>query len=328
MPDDIIFTPDETDLAPAVRQRVIEYTDALGELHQRFIDNFEDALTLVTTTLTLGSEDRAAAGLLQDSSRSAVGIASQFLLTKVTKTAPGIGLFLKFWQALGPSDQAVSTSADAASWLHRLTAQLNSWRTSYDREQAAIIIEEITLNLLESTDREGAFDELLSATQSVRQASNTGPDVHSLEISLYESWINTNFTGFTEDGFGVIDYRFEAQSDGANLVSCTLQVGHGAKLAKRLNLLVGVSDGFSRIADLKVRKRIAICAKAIAGGEKWHFGWVDGNNQIEHSPMHDSALGLFEEQSWLRNGRLFEAENSFLDNPTSCADIGIHAHAN
>ncbi len=330
MPQEIIFQDHETDIPAGTKDRIAEYVAALKEVHNRFVDNFEDALSQLTTTVSLGSEDRAAKDLLQRSSAAAIGVAIKFLWKAVGKKAPGVSLVVDFWNALSPEFAGGSDSRgkDVADWIHNLTEVMNGWRSAYDSGFVDELTEEITLQFLEADDPTAVFDELIDATDNVRAASQQGPGIRRLELGMYEAWINSNFDAFAEDGSGVIDIRLEADSDGASVVSCTIQAPHGAKLAKRLNVLLGNVSGFKRVADLKVTKRVAVCADGIAGGKTWHFGWTDAANKIVHEPLPGRGRDIFLEKGWQNiTRRFFEAENSFFENPTSCSDTGIHTHA-
>lgn len=328
MTTEIVFGEAETDVPASTKRLIAKYIGALQSIHNRFVDNFEDALGQFKTTVVLGSEDRAAKQVVQEVAMSAIEVSSGFLIGALGKSAPAIPVVISLWKGLSPSfKDGGRQGSDIGDWLHDLTEVMNGWRSAYNIGVIAELTEEVTLSILESSNPSDGFDDFVAALDAANRAVKRSPSIRELELGMYEAWINTNFSGFQEEGMGVIDIRLEAKSGRARLVSNTVQAPKGAKLARRLNRLVGSVRRFKSPSDLRVHKRIAICAEGIAGGRAWYFGWVDPTNKPVHEPIVDRARRVFRGGGWRAPRRYFEAENGFFDNPTSCADTDIHEHA-
>jgi hypothetical protein len=56
--------------------------------------------------------------------------------------------------------------------------------------------------------------------------------------------------------------------------------------------------------DLEVRKRGIFWVDNIVGGKSWSSAWLDAENEIIHSPIHDAAIEAFNDPVW-RSARRF-----------------------
>ena len=330
MSDEIVFEPEETDVPAPIKAHIERYVGLLRDLHFAFVQNFQDAIEQVQTTVVLGSEDRSAASMLQETARGAISMAARFLLNRVSEVTPGLGTFISLWEKLSPnfSDGRDALGKDVGDWIHDLREVMNAWRSAYNAQTIDEITEEATLAFLEADNPTEVFDALMQAIEALKTASSAVPALRDLETAMYTGWINANFSGFREEGSGVADVRLQAESDKPRLLSCTLQVRFGAKIARRLNLLQGSVVGFDSPLDLAIVKRVAVCAEGLAGGNTWQFGWLDAENLAEHQPITDAGRTAFNDSRWHSDvEKFFEAENDFFDNPSRCSDTGIHTHA-
>lgn len=329
MADQIVFDLDETDVPTFVKSKIQKYVSLLGENHTSFVQDFEDALNQFETTVSIGQEDRATPNAIEQIALSAINVAGSLLLSQLGKAAPAVPLLIDFWKGLSPrfNDSGLDQrGVTASAWIHETREVLNNWRSAFDRVLIGRMVEETTLQFLENENRQDEFDRLVEAID--KATSVQGPGIRPLEVAMYSAWIKVHFDGFREDGSGCIDYRLEPRESGRDIVvSCTVQAPFGARLARRLNTLLHGMATFRRPSDLNVTKRVCFCVEGIAGGHTWSCGWADGANRPIHKPQNPRAERAFEQSPWLKVERFFEADQSLFANPSSCADIGIHKHA-
>jgi peptidoglycan hydrolase-like protein with peptidoglycan-binding domain len=307
VPDTIDFGDDETEVPPAVQRRIREYADLLARQHDTLVDASRDALLAFQSRMSAASTREAKPDLLSVFAGSAYAAGAGVLESFVASKALGAGLtfFKTFAEGTVAELQRSAAAAASLGVAHFVTAALETLHARRSRFRHEETVEEVSLAFLEAADRQAFLDVLVRANE--RLAAGVVPPLPFFVVTLYESWIDAHFDGFTEDGLGVVECRFEVDGHDFEFVSCTVETPFGDRVEDALNdiLARGVVARLKGPLDLAVRKRACFRVTNLVGGRSWSCGWLDRNNRVIHRPTLPNADSAFDEPVWRVATRAF-----------------------
>ncbi len=295
----IEFELDETEVPSHVRKRINDYTGMLERQHQTLLDKSRDALLNFQTTLSTASISEANPDLVSVLASAAYQAGSSLLQSYIKNNAAGAGVAFVVEVASGVSaelDRAAAATVDrqVAGFVKEAVRAIDRRRQRFHPGELA---EEVSLNFLESSDRQAFLDGLLAATEGLEK--DVLPTLPFFELRCYEAWINMHFNGFREDGQGVIGYRFAFDGE-IEVLSCRLEAPHRERIEDELNGFFAsrAIDGVRRPIDLRVRKRACFQVKNTVGGPLTGCGWLSVSGKVEQRPSLAKAQRAFAEPVW------------------------------
>lgn len=305
----IIFTEDEVEAPPIVREKIRTFVDLAAEQRNKILSSLLNALAQFETTMSFASAKEAK----PDVFGALASKVFEMAVSRVVSQVPGLDKVKSLYDAATAELERAgkaSQSFQVGNWIKdqraAIDTQLRGDTTKAKRDLLKADLETDYLEL-ETDGRKEFFDQI---NTSIERLSNvSGPSLDEFEAGLYVQWINAHFKGIGNDAPGCIQYKLEFDGSSFDFESCAVQAPSGDKIDSALNRLLdrGNLPGTHRPLDLKVRKRVCLFVENfVPGGKSWSCGWLDEDNLIIHEPVHPPARKGLRDPRWMSSTDRFK----------------------
>lgn len=291
--------PDTSDLSATYdvdMQIIRDYVALVEQVKARLATTQLEALANVETTLQSAAPTDATSEVMSKLTQAGIKLLEEAVSSAAKKfagveIAPLFELVHIAYEAVDTAKNAQS-SLSAADWLRDLRSELtNGYAQSPNGETLREQLEQEY-----NANDEGGRGGYIAGIENERDALKALqlPLMESVELAMYESWINAHFSGDCMAGPGLAVIQFDADR---NLESATLDAPEGEQVAHAMNGRLAKARKRS-LMDLDIVKRLCVdddCA------------CFEGNNVVRKPASSD------ENQAWLSSPEAWAQLRRFGD---------------
>jgi hypothetical protein len=265
-----------------------DYVTAVTEKQIKMTLAFTGALENVESTFLTASSQEAAPQVLNVVLKSGLKFLEKTAVTAVkAQTGADLGPLVELVHAVDSEiDRAAQAgqSHAAGEWIRDLRTELVNGYTQSESGDALRQQLEDDYNQRDEGQQNWLIGGLQNEIDAVRLV--TIPRTETIEVTMYEAWVNQLFNDDCVDGTGNILVQFA--EDGA-LQSATVNATYGNRVADSLNRVM-IRAGVERLMDLKVVKKLCIGDSCMC---------FEPNNVIRKSTDDEAAEAyLTSPQTW------------------------------
>ena len=292
----ITFTEDDVTVPPAVEQRIHEFAAKVEDNRGKVLMSTLNALASFETTMSFASAAEANPDVLGVLVSKAIDKAVDAIIAEVPLLSQAKEFYNAVTDELERAGKA-KQSLGIGDWIKDQRAVIDRNMKNVNVADVISEFEERYLDL-DQAGRQSFFKELFEASERMNNLRLV--DIDELECEFYEQWINAHFKLISADTDGCVEFRYEFDDNTFDFVSCEVKAPSGDKVESALNRLFdrGQVPGISKPIQLRVRKRAAFRVDNFVGGKSWSSGWLDADNQVIHTPIHDAAIQALNEPVW------------------------------
>jgi hypothetical protein len=279
----------------ADQETMRDYAARITEAKTKLTVSYLSAVANFETTVQQASPEEAKADKLGAALKSAWGKAKGVATGAVSKaTGVEIAPLVEMYEAVDAEIDraaAASTSLAAGEWIKSLRSKITN---EYGKTNTEAYLSDLKAYYAKLTpdERTDWITGMQVELEGLKQFKN--PETEFVERSLYESWINANFSHCSlGSGTGFVKIDFD--SDG-ELEQAIVNAPLGAKIEG------GIDRTFSGpLTDLEVSKQVCSYGDLVAGGSGWRCVCFDEDNDVSMSSDLVEASALLEKAKQVRS---------------------------